>query len=151
MQMIAASVTDPHLLDTVPGDKPVLVLAEGVTPYLPAPDGIATLRRITEHFPAGELLFDGYGRFGVWFLQRYGCVKASGAQLGWRIDDPRELEQAVPGLTLEAELWYSNAPGMERHLSWTQRRLLQAMYAIPWARRLGRPIRYRFGAPMAGI
>lgn len=145
MQMIATSVTDPNLLDTVPGDKPVLVIAEGVTPYLPAADGIATLRRITEHFPAGELLFDGYGRFGVWFLQRYGCVKASGAQLGWRIDDPRELERAVPGLTFDAELWYTNAPGMERHFSWLYRRLLQAVYAIPQVRRLGRPIRYRFG------
>jgi O-methyltransferase involved in polyketide biosynthesis len=145
MSMVASSVTDPHLLDTIPGDRPVLVIAEGVTPYLSPDDGIATLRRITEHFPAGELLFDGYGRFGVWLLQRYGCVKASGAQLGWRIDDPRALERAVPGLRFDAELWYTNAPGMERHFSWLYRRLLRALYAVPQIRRLGRPIRYRFG------
>lgn len=29
------------------------------------------MRRITEHFPSGEMLFDGYGRRGVWILQRF--------------------------------------------------------------------------------
>ena len=32
LHTIAASVTDPQLLDTIPGDKPVLVVAEGLTP-----------------------------------------------------------------------------------------------------------------------
>jgi O-methyltransferase involved in polyketide biosynthesis len=143
--LIPASVTDPHLLDGIPGDTPVLVVAEGLTPYLRAVDGMAMLRRITEHFPAGELLFDGYGRWGVWLLQRYGCVKASGAQLDWYIDDPRELERAVPGLRLEAELWYPDAPGMEQHYSPLYRDLLRAVYRIRPLRRLGRPLRYRFG------
>ena len=96
----------------------MLVIAEGLTPYLRAVDGLALLRRITEYFASGEMLFDGYSRLGVWLLQRYGCVKVSGAQLGWCIDDPRELERAVPGLILDAELWYTNAPGLERHYSW---------------------------------
>ncbi|MGV9802745.1 class I SAM-dependent methyltransferase [Mycobacterium sp. NPDC003449] len=143
--MIAKSVTDPTLLDGVPGDTPVLVIAEGVTPYLPADEGIALLRRITGHFPSGELLFDGYGRWGLWFLQRYGCVKASGALLGWSIGDPRELEDAVPGLRFDAELWYSDAPGMHHHLSRVNRALLRAVYRVPALRRLGRPLRYTFG------
>ncbi|MGV0744175.1 class I SAM-dependent methyltransferase [Mycolicibacterium sp. XJ870] len=143
--MIAKSLTDPTLLDGITGETPVLVVAEGVTPYLPADDGIALLRRITDHFPSGQLLFDGYGRGGLWFLQRYGCVKASGARLGWSIGDPRDLERAVPGLRFDAELWYSDAPGMEQHLSWLNRRLLHAMYRVPAVRRLGRPLRYTFG------
>jgi O-methyltransferase involved in polyketide biosynthesis len=142
---VAASVTDPHLLDGISGDTPVLVIAEGLTPYLRAVDGMAMLRRITEHFPAGEMLFDGYGRWGLWFLQRYGCVKASGAQLDWHIDDPHELERAVPGLTLDAELWYPDAPGMEQHYSPIYRGLLRAIYRIAPLRQLGRPLRYRFG------
>jgi O-methyltransferase involved in polyketide biosynthesis len=142
---IAASVTDPHLLDEIPGDTPVLVVAEGVTPYLPADEGIATLRRVTEHFPSGQFLFDGYNKRGVWFLQRYGCVKASGARLGWSIDDPRELEKAVPGLIFDEELWYSSAPGMDRHFSRWYRPLVTGMYRIGPIRRLGRPLRYHFG------
>lgn len=145
MRTIAASVTDPQLLDGIPGDQPVLVIAEGLTPYLPVDEGIAMLRRITEHFPAGELLFDGYNRFGVWFLQRYGCVKASGAQLGWRIDDPHDLERVIPGLTLDAELWYSTAPGMEHRLPRVYRVAAAALYRLAPIRRLGRPLRYHFG------
>ncbi|HUO36484.1 MAG TPA: class I SAM-dependent methyltransferase [Mycobacterium sp.] len=38
LHSIAASVTDRRLLDTIPGDKPVLVIAEGLTPYLRAAD-----------------------------------------------------------------------------------------------------------------
>ena len=147
-QMIAASLTDAHLLDEIAGDTPVLVIAEGVTPYLRAVDGLALLRRIAEHFPSGEMLFDGYGRLGVWFLQRYGCVKVSGAQLGWSINDPRELERAVPGLILDAELWYTNAPGIERHYSWLYRRFAAALYHITPIRRLGRPLRYHFDRQM---
>ncbi|HEX2283803.1 MAG TPA: class I SAM-dependent methyltransferase, partial [Mycobacterium sp.] len=132
-----------------PGDTAVLVIAEGVTPYLRAVDGLAMLRRITEHFRSGEMLFDGYGRWGVWFLQRYGCVKASGAQLGWVIDDPREIERAVPGLTFDAELWYTNAPGMDRHFNWPNRMLLAAISRLGVVRRLGRPLRYRFDRGIA--
>jgi O-methyltransferase involved in polyketide biosynthesis len=143
-QHVAASLADPHLLDVISGDTPVLVVAEGLTPYLRAVDGLSLLRRITEHFASGEMLFDGYGRFGVWFLQRYGCVKASGAQLGWAINDPRELERAVPGLIFDAELWYTNAPGFEKHYSWLYRRLVSALYHVTPIRRLGRPLRYRF-------
>ena len=89
-------------------------------------------------------MFDGYGRFGVWFLQRYGCVKASGAQLGWAINDPHELERAVPGLIFDAELWYTNAPGFEQHYSRLYRRFSGALYYVTPIRRLGRPLRYRF-------
>jgi O-methyltransferase involved in polyketide biosynthesis len=145
-QMLAASITDPRLLESIPGDTPVLVIAEGLTPYLRAVEGLALLRRITEHFPRGEILFDGYGRLGVWFLQRYGCVKASGAQLDWSINDPREIERAVPGLILDAELWYTNAPGIEQHYSWLYRRFAAALYYVTPVRRLGRPLRYRFNS-----
>lgn len=145
VRMIAGSITDPALLDEVAGEGPVLVIAEGVTPYLPAGDGIAMLRRIVGHFPSGRLLFDGYNRGGLWFLQRYGCVKASGAHLGWSIGDPHSIERAVPGLRLDAELWYSDAPGMGSRLSWLNRKLLRGAYRVPAVRRLGRPLRYTFG------
>jgi O-methyltransferase involved in polyketide biosynthesis len=146
LHTVGASITDPHLLDEIPGDRPVLVVAEGVTPYLQAADGLAMLRRITEHFPAGDMVFDGYGRRGVWFLQRYGCVRASGAQLGWAIDDPREIERAVPGLLLDEEWWYGDDPDVGRHYSGATRQLLRILFRIRAVRRLGRGLRYHFGS-----
>lgn len=59
---IAASVTDPGLLNGIPAALPVLVVAEGLTPYLRAAEDVAMLRRIIEHFPSGEMVFDGWSR-----------------------------------------------------------------------------------------
>lgn len=60
-------------------------------PTLHRADGLATLRRIVGHVPAGQMPFDAYRRAGVGILQRYPPVKAFGAQLSWSIDDPRAL------------------------------------------------------------
>ncbi len=141
---IASSVTDAHLLDQIPDDKPALIVAEGLTPYLRADDGVAMLRRIVEHFPSGELVFDGYSRVGVWLLQRYPPVKASGARVEWSIDDPHELERAVPGLVFDTEWWFSEVPEAQQQYSWLSRQILRAFFHTP-LRRLGRGLRYHFG------
>jgi O-methyltransferase involved in polyketide biosynthesis len=145
LHTIAASVTDPHLLDEIPGDKPVLVVAEGLTPYLRAADGVAMLRRITDHFPSGEMVFDGYSRLGGWILRRYLPVKVSGAQVDWAIDDPRDLETAVPGLVFDSEWWLGDEPEVQRQYSWLYRQLLRILFRITVIRRLGRGLRYHFG------
>ncbi|HUH70461.1 MAG TPA: class I SAM-dependent methyltransferase [Mycobacterium sp.] len=149
LHTIAASVTDPRLLDTIPAAWPVLVIAEGLTPYLRAADGVAMLRRITEHFPSGELLFDGYSPVGVWGLQRYAPVKASGAQLDWSVNDPHDLEKAVPGLVFDSESWYWDPVGIKRHYSWLYGQFMPLLFRITPIRRLGRALRYQFNHPSA--
>ncbi|MDR7275281.1 class I SAM-dependent methyltransferase [Catenuloplanes atrovinosus] len=58
-RMIDASVSDRGWLESIPADRPVLVVAEGLLPYL-TPEAVGDLlRRITDHFPAGDLIFDG--------------------------------------------------------------------------------------------
>jgi O-methyltransferase len=146
VRMLARSATDPHLLDDVPADEPVLVVAEGLTPYLRAADGVAMLRRITQHFPGGELLLDGYSRLGVRLLRRYPPVRATGAVVEWSIGDPRELERAVPGLEFVDEWWFAEVPEIERHYARLELRLVRLLFRIPAVRRLGRGLRYRFGA-----
>jgi methyltransferase (TIGR00027 family) len=58
-RMIAASVTDAAWLDEIPTDKPALIIAEGVLMYLHETDVRQLLRRLTDHFRTGELIFDG--------------------------------------------------------------------------------------------
>lgn len=149
IRMLARSATDPRLLDDVPGDMPVLVVAEGLTPYLRADDGVAMLRRITQHFPGGELILDGYSRLGVWILRRYPPVKATGAAVEWAIGDPHELERAVPGLAFVNEWWFVPVPEIERHYSRPTLRLFRVLYGITAVRRLGRGLRYQFGSEVA--
>jgi O-methyltransferase involved in polyketide biosynthesis len=57
-QMIGASVTDPDWLEQVPADRPVLIIAEGLLPYLTVDETRRLLRRLTDHFDSGELIFD---------------------------------------------------------------------------------------------
>ncbi|HTX96122.1 MAG TPA: class I SAM-dependent methyltransferase [Mycobacterium sp.] len=149
LHTIAASVTDPRLLDTIPADKPVMVVAEGLTPYLRAADGVAMLRRITERFPSGELVFDGYSPVGVWGLQRYAPVKDSGAQLDWSINDPYDLEKAVPGLIFDSESWYWDPVEIKQHYSRLYRHFMPILFHITSIRRLGRALHYHFDHPSA--
>ncbi|WP_031464996.1 class I SAM-dependent methyltransferase [Sciscionella sediminilitoris] len=58
--MIAASVTEQAWLDGIPAGKPVLIIAEGLLMYLPEHEVRQLLHRLTEHFPRGELIFDGF-------------------------------------------------------------------------------------------
>jgi O-methyltransferase len=145
LQTIGASVTDPGLLDAIPGDKPVLVVGEGLTPYLRRAEGVAMLRRVVEHFAAGEMIFDGYSRAGVWLTQRYAPVKASGAQLDWSIGNPHELEKLVPGLVFDREWWFEDAEELKRYYSWWSLQFLRVLFRIVPIRRLGRGLRYHFG------
>ena len=141
---IAASVTDPALLDRIPADRPVLVVAEGVTMYLAADDGVRLLRRVTEHFPSGEVQFDAFNRLNVALSNRFNpIVVRSGAQLSWSIDDPRELEGDVPGLEFVEEWSFTDAPELARY-SLPTRALLKVIGSFTTTRRLGRLLRYRF-------
>jgi len=146
LHLIGSSITDPGLLDTIPRDKPVLVISEGCTPYLRADEGIAMLRRIVAHFPSGELLFDGWSRAGVrWVVSRFGPVKASGTQVDWSVDDPHELEDAVPGLVFDCEWRLTGASELKRHYSWLSWQLMRLRFHITPIRRIGRGLRYHFG------
>lgn len=144
LHLLGASVTDPQLLDGIAREREVLVVAEGLTPYLRRAEGLAMLRRIVGHFEAGEMLLDGYSRAGVWLLQRYPPVKASGAQLDWSIGDPRALERAVPGLVFDGEWWFADAEEIRRVYSPWYWWLMQVLFRITPVRRLGRGLRYHF-------
>lgn len=63
--LVPASVTDPAWLQTIPPDRPALLLGEGLTMYLTEEDGVALLRRVVEHFPSGELQFDVFNWLGI--------------------------------------------------------------------------------------
>ncbi|MFD0918639.1 class I SAM-dependent methyltransferase [Saccharopolyspora rosea] len=139
---VAASVADPALLDPIPGDRPVLV--EGLVMYLSEEDGLELFRRITAHFPSGELLFDAFSTAGVRLSNRANpAVVTSGARLGWSIDDPHDLEGAVPGLRLVAETPFTGKSEVDDQ-PWPTRLLLGAMTRVRPLRRLSRLLHYRF-------
>ena len=63
--LVATSATDPSWLDQIPADRPVLLLAEGISMYLTEHEGVALLRRVVDRFPSGELQIDFYNWLGI--------------------------------------------------------------------------------------
>jgi O-methyltransferase involved in polyketide biosynthesis len=100
--LIPASVTDPAWLEPIPPDRPVLMLAEGLTMYLTEQDGVALLRRVVNHFPSGELQFDVFNWLGIKGQKRNAVVRRSGSTLHWAINGPDDILRAVPGVRLLA-------------------------------------------------
>jgi O-methyltransferase involved in polyketide biosynthesis len=52
--------------ETIPGDRPTMLIADGLFSFLSEQVIVGIFRRITEHFQSGELAFNDYGGAG-WF------------------------------------------------------------------------------------
>ena len=89
-RLLASSATDPGWLDEIPVDRPALMVAEGVLPYLTAADVQQLFRRLTDRLPSGELIFDGVA----------GPTARMSKLFQWSLGDPREIERWNPRLTL---------------------------------------------------
>ncbi|XXX74623.1 class I SAM-dependent methyltransferase [Sorangium sp. So ce134] len=143
-RMIGSSVTDPRWLDEVPADRPAMIVAEGLLPYLSEGDARQLLVRLINHLPGGQLAFDAYSRTGARLLRHHPSIRVTGASLGsWGIDDPREIETWSPRLALVTELTSYDASAMAK-LPWIHRALARVAERIPAVRRLARLLRYRF-------
>jgi O-methyltransferase involved in polyketide biosynthesis len=86
--MIGSSVTDPHWLNGIPADRPVLVVAEGMVQYLSEKEGIVLFNRITEKFPSGELIFDAYSRLTTRLISLLPIAREAYMSLPWGIIIP---------------------------------------------------------------
>jgi len=145
-QMIRSSVTDLKWLDGIPGDTPVMVVAEGLTMYLQPSEGIALFRRITEQFPSGQLAFDAYSGAMVRLLSRFARVRGARIELVWGFDDPHELEREIPRLYLVENVEFLTMPELVRRLSTNAASvaMYNVMKHLAFYRHLVRHLRYEF-------
>jgi len=154
-EMIASSVTDLRWLDGIAGDRPVLVVAEGLVEYLPKKEAVALFSRITEQFSSGQIIFDAYSRLTVGLLNL--MVKltslrskptAAGTSvfLPWGIDDPRDLEREVPRLRLVTATPFLTIPELVALLthSRAQAMLYRVLERFDWYKRSMQHLRYEF-------
>ena len=89
-QLLASSVTDPDWLQEIPVDRPTLVVAEGVLPYLTEAEVRQLLVRLIDRLPGGELIFDGVA----------GPTAHMTKLFQWRLGEPYEIERWNPRLTV---------------------------------------------------
>jgi len=146
-QLIGISVTDPRWLDRIPGDRPVLVVAEGLVNYLSEEEVVYLFQRITETFPHGDIIFDASSRLMNRELNVVLAKKKAGFSLRWGMDDPRMLEERVPRLRLIDAVPFLTLPELvERSggFSAGQRIAAGILARFGFYRRMIRHCRYRF-------
>src|SRR5699024_1291098 len=98
-KMIASSITAKNWLETIPADRPVIIIAEGVFEYLPKEEVKVLLNRLTTHFSQGQIAFDVMNAFAV-KLGSKNLKKTTGADniLKWAVDDINEVDKLNPKL-----------------------------------------------------
>ncbi len=62
--LVAASLLEPHWVDTIPSDRPAMVFADGLVAFLDEPSVRAILSCVTSYFASGVVAFNDYGPVG---------------------------------------------------------------------------------------
>ncbi|PSR68573.1 class I SAM-dependent methyltransferase [Nocardia sp. MDA0666] len=107
---IGADLTAPGWTDALPRDRPAMIVAEGLLPFLPGDTFQRMTRELTAHFDTGELAINGYTRFAAWSMKYHPTIKAIGITAAQGFDNPREPETWQAGLTLVEEQLLTRAP-----------------------------------------
>jgi O-methyltransferase involved in polyketide biosynthesis len=143
--MLGSSVLEPKWIEEVPQNRPTLIVAEGLTMYLPEREAIPLFARLVSHFPSGELVCDTFSRVAIRLGKLNPVVRRTGSTLTWGLDDPRTLERSIPRLQLVEGLraYDLTGPGVHK-LPRRYTILLWLMRRIPPLGNLGRLLRYRF-------
>lgn len=140
---IASSITERDWIDRIPDDRPAIIVAEGVLPYLHDQEVRDLMRRVVTCLAGGEIVFDAYSHLGIELLRFNPSLRATGAELRWGIEDAGALERDVPGLTLLEDIHDYDAAQIAR-MSPMARIAIQFVSVIPMLRRMGRLLRYSF-------
>lgn len=138
--MIGASLTDLDWMAQIPADRPTLIMAEGLTPYLEPDQGFALFKELGARFPRGEVVIDIFSRLGCSLAMLEGTISATGAKLTWGMDDPDELVRAVPGLVFAEEL-AGYRKEMNR-LGWHTAPFFWLVLKLAAVRNMGRIVRF---------
>ncbi len=142
--LIAASATEPSWLDQVPTDRPVLLVAEGISMYLTEQQGVALLQRIVGGFVSGELQIDFYNWLAIKSQKTSTLVRRSGSTLYWAVNSPADILNRVDGLRLLTAATLFDATTFDR-ASASFRLAKRLVPAVPPLRRALQYHRYAFG------
>lgn len=142
-RLLPVSVTEPNWLSTISADRPVLMLAEGLTMHLTEETGVALLRRVVERFPSGELQFDVFNRLGIRLQRVNTVVRRAGARLYWGIDGPGDILHNVPGTRLLVAMSVFDDEVFSR-LPRSYRVMARLMSAVPALKTMAQYHRYAF-------
>ncbi|KAI8953996.1 S-adenosyl-L-methionine-dependent methyltransferase [Xylaria longipes] len=112
-RLIGASVSDESWIDEIPQDRPLLVIAEGLFPYLTPEEAMTLLRRLVKHAPSGQIVMDTVGTILTRYCSFMPLFRGTSVRMKWGVDDGEEVAAAHPRLYLaETVLFRDLLPGM---------------------------------------
>jgi len=121
---VPVSLAEKHWPETIPGDRPTMLIADGLFAFLPEPVIVGIFRRITDHFSTGEFAFNDYGRIG-WVsklaikLYPQKMFKDVGSQWGYAgFKDAHHPETWNPRMRLVAEASLAYEPEVDLFPGW---------------------------------
>jgi O-methyltransferase involved in polyketide biosynthesis len=142
--LVATSATDPSWLERIPGDRPTLLLAEGVSMYLTERDGVALLQHVVDRFPSGELQIDFYNWLAIRSQKTHKLQRQSGSTLYWGVNKPADILNRVSGARLLTAVTFFDAATFSR-TSAAFRLARRLVRAVPPLRGMLQYHRYAFG------
>ena len=142
---VAASLADDDWADSIPSDRPTMLIADGLLAFLPESVIINLFRHVPEHFRPGELALNDYGRVSRSSLLAMKVVfSAVGNQWVYRgFNDAHVPETWSPRLALVEETSLSHAPEVDLYPA-AARVSTRVMGMTKGGARTARILRYRF-------
>lgn len=144
---VAASLAEDDWPDLIPRRRPTMLIADGLFAFMPEQATIRLFRQIADHFPAGELAFNDYGRMGA--ISRLGMrvlpqkmfahISSHWGYAGFK--DAHHPETWTPRLTLVEEASLAHQPEVTLFPGWLRQATRIAGRFTSTARR-GRILRY---------
>ena len=142
--LIGSSVTDLTWLESIPRGRPVLVIAEGLVPYLTESDVRRLLTSVVETFPIGQIQLDTVS-VSAWRFSRWDpLARRYNAQFHCGFDDPAALADWHPRLEYVDEAPMNDSPVLLAKAPATTRRMYRLMNLLPGFKRSSRIVRFRF-------
>ncbi|QDU77453.1 Leucine carboxyl methyltransferase [Bremerella volcania] len=144
-RLLGANILEDDWLQAISSDVPTIVVAEGVLPYFSEETAIQFLSCVVSHFNSGQIAFDAYNRWGVMWLNQLPIMRQTQEKLHWAVDDPRQLEVAVPSMRLKVENTDGISEFVQRAGFWS-RTAFRLSRGLPMFRRMGQLLLYDFGS-----
>ena len=141
---IGSSVTDLTWLERIPRGRPVLMIAEGLVPYLTETDVRRLLTGVVDAFPTGQLQFDTVPVW-AWRTSRWDpTLRKYGAQFHCGFNDPATLADWHPRLEFVDEALMNDSPVLTAKAPANIRRMYRLMNLLPGLKRSTIIVRFRF-------
>jgi O-methyltransferase involved in polyketide biosynthesis len=143
--LIGSDVMDLTWLEQVPRDRPVLMIAEGLVPYLTEADAKLLLTSVVDAFPTGgQILFDTVS-VSAWRTSKWDPLgRKYNARFRSGFDDPAALADWHPRLQYVDEAPMNDSPILMAKAPASIRLMFRLLNLLPGFTRSSRILRFRF-------